>query len=101
MNTRIFLFIKRLCALITMPLDTIKTRLLVLDGEDSSSNNNNNWRRGPSIRNLVKEGGWTSCYRGLGPRCASMSMSATIMITTYEFLKRLSAKNHDGFCSKS
>ena len=65
------------------------------------SNNNNNWRRGPSIRNLVKEGGWTSCYRGLGPRCASVSMSATTMITTYEFLKRLSAKNHDGFCSKS
>lgn len=89
-------------ALITMPLDTIKTRLQVLDGEDSSSNNG---RRGPSIgqtvRNLVREGGWTACYRGLGPRCASMSMSATTMITTYEFLKRLSAKNHDGFCSKS
>ncbi|WZZ05918.1 hypothetical protein YC2023_091839 [Brassica napus] len=79
-------------ALITMPLDTIKTRLQVLDGED---------KRGPSIgqtvRNLVREGGWTACYRGLGPRCASMSMSATTMITTYEFLKRLSAKNHDGF----
>lgn len=90
-------------ALITMPLDTIKTRLQVLDGEDSS--NSNNGKRGPSIgqtvRNLVREGGWTACYRGLGPRCASMSMSATTMITTYEFLKRLSAKNHDGFCSKS
>ncbi|CAN6932546.1 hypothetical protein Bca4012_100678 [Brassica carinata] len=86
-------------ALITMPLDTIKTRLQVLDGEDS------NGKRGPSIgqtvRNLVREGGWTACYRGLGPRCASMSMSATTMITTYEFLKRLSAKNHDGFYSKS
>ncbi|KAG2322469.1 hypothetical protein Bca4012_056782 [Brassica carinata] len=84
-------------ALITMPLDTIKTRLQVLDGEDS------NGKRGPSIgqtvRNLVREGGWTACYRGLGPRCASMSMSATTMITTYEFLKRLSAKNHDGFYS--
>ncbi|KAJ0256383.1 Uncharacterized protein HA466_0093510 [Hirschfeldia incana] len=83
-------------ALITMPLDTIKTRLQVLDGEDS-----NGKRGGPSIgqtvRNLVREGGWTACYRGLGPRCASMSMSATTMITTYEFLKRLSAKNHDGF----
>ncbi|XP_010497567.1 PREDICTED: mitochondrial substrate carrier family protein H-like, partial [Camelina sativa] len=91
-------------ALITMPLDTIKTRLQVLDGEDSS-NSSNNGKRGPSIgqtvRNLVREGGWTACYRGLGPRCASMSMSATTMITTYEFLKRLSAKNHDGFCSKS
>ncbi|KAI8529695.1 hypothetical protein RHMOL_Rhmol12G0244800 [Rhododendron molle] len=77
-------------ALITMPLDTIKTRLQVLDGDE-------NGRRGPTIgqtvRNLVREGGWTACYRGLGPRWASMSMSATTMITTYEFLKRLSAKN--------
>ncbi|XP_050234897.1 uncharacterized protein LOC126683107 [Mercurialis annua] len=79
-------------ALITMPLDTIKTRMQVLDGEE-------NGRRGPTIgqtvRNLVKEGGWTACYRGLGPRWASMSMSATTMITTYEFLKRLSTKNQE------
>uniref|UniRef100_A0A7N0TYM2 Mitochondrial carrier protein n=1 Tax=Kalanchoe fedtschenkoi TaxID=63787 RepID=A0A7N0TYM2_KALFE len=79
-------------ALITMPLDTIKTRLQVLDGEENGS-------RGPTIRqtvrNLVKEGGWQACYRGLGPRWASMSMSATTMITTYEFLKRLSAKNQE------
>lgn len=81
-------------ALITMPLDTIKTRLQVLDGEENGRG------RGPTVaqtvRNLVREGGWTACYRGLGPRCASMSMSATTMITTYEFLKRLSAKNKEG-----
>ena len=83
-------------ALITMPLDTIKTRLQVLDGEE-------NGRRGPTIgqtvRNLVREGGWMACYRGLGPRWASMSMSATTMITTYEFLKRLSAKNQEALTS--
>ncbi|GLT49688.1 hypothetical protein SLA2020_232290 [Shorea laevis] len=77
-------------ALITMPLDTIKTRMQVLDGAE-------NGRCGPTIsqtiRTLVREGGWWACYRGLGPRWASMSMSATTMITTYEFLKRLSAKN--------
>jgi solute carrier family 25 protein 44 len=79
-------------ALITMPLDTIKTRLQVLDGDE-------NGRRGPTVmqtvRSLVKEGGWMACYRGLGPRWASMSVSATTMITTYEFLKRLSAKNQE------
>ncbi|KAK7294400.1 hypothetical protein RJT34_17289 [Clitoria ternatea] len=79
-------------ALITMPLDTIKTRLQVLDGDE-------NGRRGPTVmqtvRSLVKEGGWMACYRGLGPRWASMSMSATTMITTYEFLKRLSAKSQE------
>ncbi|KAK8630020.1 hypothetical protein V6N13_078832 [Hibiscus sabdariffa] len=81
-------------ALITMPLDTIKTRLQVLDGEEKG-------RCGPmigqTVRNLVKEGGWLACYRGLGPRWASMSMSATTMITTYEFVKRLSAKNHESW----
>ncbi|XP_065868326.1 uncharacterized protein [Euphorbia lathyris] len=79
-------------ALITMPLDTIKTRLQVLNGEE-------NGKRGPSVgqvvKNLVKEGGWAACYRGLGPRWASMSMSATTMITTYEFLKRLSTKTQE------
>ncbi|KAK7325095.1 hypothetical protein VNO77_29173 [Canavalia gladiata] len=71
-------------ALITMPLDTIKTRLQVLDGQVMQT-----------VRNLVREGGWMACYRGLGPRWASMSMSATTMITTYEFLKRLSTKNQE------
>ncbi|XP_009776804.1 uncharacterized protein [Nicotiana sylvestris] len=82
-------------ALVTMPLDTVKTRLQVLDDQE--------WccRRRPTIiqtvRNLVKEGGLGACYRGLGPRWASMSMSATTMITTYEFLKRLSTKNQESF----
>ncbi|KAG7592026.1 Mitochondrial substrate/solute carrier [Arabidopsis thaliana x Arabidopsis arenosa] len=71
--------------LITMPLDTIKTRLQVLDGEDSNSSSNNR-KCSPTIRqtvrNLVREGGWMACYRGLGPRCPSMSMSATTTITT-------------------
>ncbi|KAE8700378.1 protein RKD3-like [Hibiscus syriacus] len=78
-------------ALITMPLDIIKTRLQVLDGEE-------NGMRRPmtvlqTVRNLVNEGGLAACYRGLGPRWASMSLSATTMITTYEFLKRLSTKS--------
>ncbi|KAJ7966384.1 solute carrier family 25 member 44-like [Quillaja saponaria] len=85
-------------ALITMPLDTIKTRLQVLDTEE-------NGRRRPltvmqTVRNLVREGGLAACYRGLGPRWASMSLSATTMITTYEFLKRMSAKNQDQFGSQ-
>ncbi|KAK9274175.1 hypothetical protein L1049_018989 [Liquidambar formosana] len=83
-------------ALITMPLDTIKTRMQVLDGEE-------NGRRALTIKqtvqNLVKEGGLGACYRGLGPRWASMSLSATTMITTYEFLKRLSTKNHESLGS--
>ncbi|KMT17888.1 hypothetical protein BVRB_2g034190 [Beta vulgaris subsp. vulgaris] len=78
-------------ALITMPFDTIKTRLQVLEGDRNSRG------RPPSVaqtvRDLVKEGGFAACYRGLGPRWASMSMSAATMVTTYELLKRLSTKH--------
>ncbi|KAF0915745.1 hypothetical protein E2562_038593 [Oryza meyeriana var. granulata] len=77
-------------ALVTMPLDTIKTRMQVMDGEGEPIT------VGRTVRRLIKEGGWGACYRGLGPRWASMSLSATTMITTYEFLKRLSAKEHEG-----
>ncbi|KAF2287066.1 hypothetical protein GH714_037312 [Hevea brasiliensis] len=84
-------------AMITMPLDTIKTRMQVLDGEQ-------NGRTQPltvaqTVKNLVKEGGFAACFRGLGPRWVSMSMSATTMITTYEFLKRLSTKSRESFSS--
>ncbi|XP_058786053.1 uncharacterized protein LOC131660759 [Vicia villosa] len=80
-------------AVVTMPFDTIKTRLQVLDTEE-------NGRRRPltfaqTVRNLVNEGGLFACYKGLGPRWVSMSMSATTMITTYEFLKRMSTKRQD------
>ncbi|KAE9603662.1 hypothetical protein Lal_00002108 [Lupinus albus] len=80
-------------AIVTMPFDTIKTRLQVLDNEESG-------RRKPltfmqTVKNLVNEGGLHACYRGLGPRWVSMSMSATTMITTYEFLKRMSTKSKE------
>jgi len=74
-------------ALVTNPLDTIKTRLQVLEGEENIKPT-----IAQTVRNLVKEGGWGACYRGLGPRWAAMSMSATTMITTYEFIKRMSTK---------
>jgi len=76
-------------ALVTMPLDTIKTRMQVMDGDGEPIT------VGRMVRRLIKEGGWAACYRGLGPRWASMSLSATTMITTYEFLKRLSDKGQE------
>lgn len=74
-------------AVLTTPLDTLKTRLQVLKDESG---------RRPTLRQtlntLIAEGGWMGFYRGIGPRWASMSMSATTMIVTYEFLKRMSTK---------
>jgi len=80
-------------ALMTMPLDTIKTRLQVLDGEANGAGRRPTGMQ--TLRDLVKEGGFAACYRGLGPRWASMSMSAATMITTYELLKRLSTKHQE------
>jgi len=76
-------------AFVTMPLDTIKTRMQVMDGDGEPIT------VGRTVRRLIKEGGLAACYRGLGPRWASMSLSATTMITTYEFLKRLSDKGQE------
>ncbi|XP_009601906.1 uncharacterized protein [Nicotiana tomentosiformis] len=87
-------------ALVTMPLDTVKTRLQVLDDQEWCCSSSNSRRRPTilqTVRNLVKEGGLGASYRGLGPRWTSMSMSAITMITTYEFLKRLSTKNQESF----
>lgn len=73
-------------ALVTMPLDTVKTRLQVMEADAARPT------LGSTVRGLLREGGWAACYRGLGPRWGSMSLSAATMVTTYEFLKRLSAK---------
>ncbi|XP_072974098.1 uncharacterized protein [Typha angustifolia] len=77
-------------AVVTMPLDTIKTRLQVMDGGGGGGEMRGGIGR--TVAGILKEGGWKACYRGLGPRWASMSLSAMTMITTYEFLKRVSAK---------
>ncbi|XP_047328658.1 solute carrier family 25 member 44-like [Impatiens glandulifera] len=84
-------------AIVTMPLDTIKTRLQVQ--HDHQKSEGGKWRSSSSslsgtVRDLVREGGLGACYRGLGPRWVSMSISAATMITTYEFLKRLSTKTN-------
>jgi solute carrier family 25 protein 44 len=73
-------------ALVTMPLDTVKTRLQVMDAGARPTS------LAATVRALVREGGWRACYHGLGPRWASMSLSAATMVTAYEFLKRLSSK---------
>ncbi|KAL9227221.1 hypothetical protein vseg_002941 [Gypsophila vaccaria] len=84
-------FASGVSALITMPLDTVKTRLQVLD-VDRGGGRGAQPTVAQTVRDLVKEGGFAACYRGLGPRWASMSMSAATMVTTYELLKRLSTK---------
>uniref|UniRef100_A0A804N355 Solute carrier family 25 member 44 n=1 Tax=Zea mays TaxID=4577 RepID=A0A804N355_MAIZE len=75
-------------SIITTPVDTIKTRLQVMD----------NYGKGrPSVmkttRLLLDEDGWRGFYRGFGPRFLNMSVWGTSMIVTYELIKRLSVKS--------
>lgn len=74
-------------SIITTPMDTIKTRLQVMDNYGSGR---------PSVlkttKTLLKEDGWRGFYRGFGPRFLNMSLYGTTMIVTYELIKRLSIK---------
>ncbi|KAK1390334.1 Solute carrier family 25 member 44 [Heracleum sosnowskyi] len=74
-------------SVITTPIDTIKTRLQVIDdfyvGRPSVMK---------TINTLLQEDGWWGFYRGFGPRFLNMSLYGTTMIVTYELIKRLSVK---------
>ncbi|XP_073288127.1 uncharacterized protein [Primulina huaijiensis] len=74
-------------SVITTPIDTVKTRLQVIDDYSIGR---------PSVlktaKALFKEDGWKGFYRGFGPRFLNMSFYGTTMIVTYELIKRLSVK---------
>ncbi len=40
---------------------------------------------------LIAEDGWTGLWRGIAPRCLSAMLWGTMMVSTYEFLKRTCA----------
>ncbi|XP_072952376.1 uncharacterized protein [Typha angustifolia] len=73
---------------ITTPIDTIKTRLQVMDNQKRQ-----NARE--VVKRLIAEDGWKGLYRGLGPRFFSMSAWGTTMIVAYEYMKRLCAKSEE------
>eukprot|EP01018_Ginkgo_biloba_P004756 Gb_24150 [translate_table: standard] len=52
-----------LSSLVTTPLDTIKTRLQVLEEEENKRSS-----VAQSIKNIMKEGGLSACYRGFGTK---------------------------------
>ncbi|XP_073005948.1 uncharacterized protein [Typha latifolia] len=74
-----------LASCITTPIDTIKTRLQVMDYQKTQTARQ-------IVETLILEDGWKGFYRGLGPRFFSMSAWGTTMIVAYEYLKRLCAQ---------
>ncbi|KAL8161020.1 hypothetical protein V2J09_012509 [Rumex salicifolius] len=74
-------------SVITTPIDTVKTRLQVLD--DYGAGRPTVMK---TVKSLVEEDGWRGFYRGFGPRFFNMSLYGTTMIITYELIKRLAVK---------
>ncbi|KAK4388348.1 Solute carrier family 25 member 44 [Sesamum angolense] len=80
-------------SVITTPIDTVKTRLQVIDNYGVGR---------PSVlktaKTLLKEDGWRGFYRGFGPRFLNMSFYGTTMIVTYELINAcaciLNVSNH-------
>ncbi|KAL7216308.1 hypothetical protein ACSBR1_028287 [Camellia fascicularis] len=66
---------------ITMPLDTMKTRLQVMGHEKKHTVKE-------VVKGLVADDAWKGLYKGPGPRFFTMSAWGTSMILSYEYLRR-------------
>lgn len=78
-------------ASLTTPLDVVKTRLQTRDSANTSMTRSGSaaptWRS--TAAELIKNEGLKGLFRGVAPRMVSTSIWGTVMVTTYEFLKRL------------
>uniref|UniRef100_A0A7S4NDE0 Mitochondrial carrier protein n=1 Tax=Odontella aurita TaxID=265563 RepID=A0A7S4NDE0_9STRA len=74
---------------LTMPLDTVKTRLQVQKG---TSNGGSSYMEVTRI--LYRSSGVPGFYRGLGPRIAHMGLWGTILSSAYELLRHVSRKDY-------
>jgi solute carrier family 25 protein 44 len=70
-------------ASITNPLDVVKTRI--------QTSNEMTWKG--TAADVFNRDGFKGFFRGVVPRMTSTSIWGTAMVTTYEFLKRMCAKN--------
>jgi solute carrier family 25 protein 44 len=77
-------------AVLTQPLDTIKTRLQVLGANAGIMPSNK------SVLSIAKELASTSrLYQGLFPRIAHMGIWGSALSSAYEYLKVVSRKDHN------
>ena len=87
-------------AVLTTPLDVVKTRLQVSGSSGSGGGGGSGSgatapTKAPSaasvVRQLLREDGFRGLFRGLGPRTASVALWGTCMVNAYEALKRAAA----------
>lgn len=75
-------------AIVTNPLDVIKSEIQSNGFHSSESNKKTIWG---TVKSLYKESGWTSFTRGMVPRTAKVAPACAIMISSYEIFKQFYA----------
>ncbi|GIL94151.1 hypothetical protein Vretimale_317 [Volvox reticuliferus] len=76
--------------LVTTPVDLIKTRIQVSYKHDGATPT-----FGEVARQILREDGMAGFLRGAVPRMLNASLWGTCMVTVYEYLKRICAKEDD------
>lgn len=74
-----------LAAIITNPIDVVKTRMQA-SFKDTSNHYNTTAH---SIKTIIQEDGFRGFTRGMGPRLLRIGPSSAIMISTYELSKKV------------
>lgn len=73
-----------IAAAVTTPLDVVKTRQQIMSKGNSQT---------PSVHRLLldigRNEGLPGLFSGIGPRCIRAAPSCAIVLSTYEFLKRM------------
>ncbi len=75
-------------ALLTNPLDLLKTRVQVAE---SAAPGGLRLSWSAALREIIAQDGPAGLLRGLAPRMASSALWGTAMVSTYELLKRVCA----------
>ncbi|CAG5136352.1 unnamed protein product [Candidula unifasciata] len=81
-------------ALLTLPFDVIKTRRQIELGEEIIGKLKGSTSTWKIIRNIYSTEGFRALFAGLPPRLLKVAPSCAIMISTFEYFKRLFASHN-------
>jgi len=75
-----------IASFLTTPLDVVKTRIMTSRSRSMAVSSYAFWWN--TFRNLIREEGWRSLWRGAGPRISYKIASSAIFFVCFEFLRR-------------
>ncbi|KAF6029541.1 SLC25A40 [Bugula neritina] len=78
-----------ICAALTLPFDVVKTHRQIELGTHAAASSSRNQTTFTRISKLYRTQGLASLFTGLGPRLLKVAPACAIMISSYEYCKRL------------